>query len=822
MTNPNHQVKNVNRRSSASRRSRSPEFKSSESGSHRSTSQQSASQRSFQRSLLLFLGCSLLINGNTAPATSQENLPTYRQDAAPTETRPDTTAPASGKDALAIPKEQWVKALPGGQYVLEFNRSPIVGTKLQLRNIYSESRLRFTRPHNWDTQKVQVSLRYRHSPALYATRSNLTVLVNGASVGSVPLNKKEGEIGTTVFEIPKNLIQDYNEVVVAALQNNSPTCTQDPFDPSLWTEILPDSKLVFNFQPKPIALNFSRYPYPIFDNLSLQPNQIAYLLPEEVNETWLTSATRFQTSLGRFAQYRPLDTRLVKSVDDVKPMERLVIIGTPKTQPKLASLKLPLTIQDNQLRDEQQKVLPPDVGVLMLATTSDERSPVLVATGNGEIGVAKAMAFLLQSRDRQIGTGQVVIVKQVNPVATPPTRDWAGYLPVANAFQLQDLTTDDKQPFKDVTVRGSDAPAIEFNFRALPDDRFLSGNTLYLKYSYSPQLNPLTSLLEVQLDGLPLAGKKLDAVDGSKQETLKVDIPEDKIRPDSKIQVRFQMDPRERRSCNRPVDQQLWGTVHRDTNFQLNRENVAKVPDLKLLKVGFPFTAPQDLSRTAVVLPKDPNQAEMQLLLEFAERMGRLSQSEAIKLDVYRINQLTDKERSDRHLVVIGKRDRFPLPQAFQGEGFTLQSLFERQREGSQIRTLPDAEGVIKEIVSPWNRDRVLLILSGQTDTGLNQVRDLFQQDSLFFQLREDTVLISAAEAQANLYDPNAYTLEFLQRAQHTREVTELTWWDNMHQWFANSWLLLLPGTIVIALLLYGVFQSYLKRFTNKSPDVEI
>lgn len=777
----------------------------------------SKSHRSLPRRLLLSLGCCLLITGNGNPGRSQENLPTFRQDAAPTETKPEIKTPAAAKDSVSVPKENWVKALPEGQYVLEFNRSPVVGTRLQLRNIYSESRLRFTRPRNWETQKVQISLRYRHSPALYATRSNLTVLVNGASVGSVPLNKKEGEIGNAVFDVPKKLIQDYNEVVIAALQNNSPTCTQDPFDPSLWTEILPDSKVVFNFQPQAIALNFSRYPYPIFDNLSLEPNQIAYLQPDEVDESWLTNVTRLQTSLGRFSRFRSFDTRLVKSVDGVKPTERLIAIGTPKSQPNLASLKLPLSIQDNQLRDEQQKVLPPDVGVLMMAATRDERTPVLVATGNGAEGVAKAVAFLMQSRDRQIGTGQVVIVKQVNGVPSPPARQWSGYLPLSNSFQLQDLLADDDQPFKDVTVRGSDAPAIEFNFRALPDDRFLSGNTLYLRYSYGPQLNPLTSLLEVQLDGLPIAGKKLDAVDGTKQETLKVELPEDKIRPDSKIQVRFQLDPRERRSCNRPVDQQLWGTVHGNSNFQLNRENTTQIPDLKLLKTGFPFTAPQDLSRTAIVVPNAPNEAELQLLLEFAERMGRLSQSDSLGMNVYRVNKFVPQDRDERHLVAIGKRDRFPLPQAFRAEGFTLQSLFERQRDGSQVRTLPDAEGVIKEIVSPWNRDRVLLILSGQTDTGLKQVQDLFHQDSLFYQLREDTVLISAAETETNPYDPNAYKLEFLQRAQQKRQISEMAWWEAVVQWLNNSWLILLPSTVVAALLLYGVFQSYLKRFTKPS-----
>jgi hypothetical protein len=179
----------------------------------------------------------------------------------PAPTRSQTFAlPRSATTPTVAPSEP-------GQYVLEFNRSPVVGNRLRLQSIYDEARLRFTRPRDWEAESVKVLLRFRHSAALYASRSNLTVLMNGTSVGSVPLNKPQGEIGSVAFDVPVNLIQDHNEVVIAALQNNSPTCTQDPYDPSLWTEILPDSKIVFDYEPQPIALDFSRYPFPVYDTL---------------------------------------------------------------------------------------------------------------------------------------------------------------------------------------------------------------------------------------------------------------------------------------------------------------------------------------------------------------------------------------------------------------------------------------------------------------------------------------------------------------------------------------------------------------------------
>jgi cellulose synthase operon protein B len=746
----------------------------------------------------------------TAQSTEAPKAPAQKAlDRDPTQPQTETLTP---KDPTP-----YIKPLAAGQYVLEFNRSPVVGYRLRLNGIYDEARIQFTRPRNWQSKGAKMLLRYRHSPALYATRSNLTVLVNGSSIGSVPLNKKKDDIGTAIFEIPPNVIQDYNEVVIAALQNNSPTCTQDPFDPSLWTEVMPDSKLVFDFVPQPVALDFSRYPYPIFDKLSLEPNRLAYLLPSDTDDIWLSAIARLQSSLGRLAQFRPIETRLVKSVSDPKQTERLVIIGTPKNQPELAKLKLAITLKNAQILDEKGQVLPPDVGVLTLANSPGD-GLVLIATGNGDVGVTKAVQFLAQSRDRQIGTGQTLIVQKVDEVPTPLLREWQAYLPVKDQFELKELRNFNGDPIDDVTVRGADSPVVEYDFKALPDDQFDRGNFFNLRFSYSAQVNPLTSLTEVQLDGIPITGKRLDSDKGSVRETLSVDLPADRIKPYSKIQIRFQLDPRERRSCNRATDQQLWATVHRDSNFDLRRRQYVKLPDLRLMQYGYPFAAPQDLSKSAIVMTDQPSSGEIELLLKVAERLGRLSRSEAIKLDAYRVGKLPDTVRNDRHLVAIGLQKNFPIPQAFDEQsGFVLQDLLGRKRDGSQVQVLPDEQGVIKAVLSPWNHDRMVVALSAQQESGLAQVKDVWSRDDLFFQLKDDTVLIRANRPAPLPEDPQSYTLEFLQRAREQREITESSDFARFLAMVRGNWLTVIPGTIVMALLLYTIFSAYLRRFTRRS-----
>ncbi|WOD37650.1 cellulose biosynthesis cyclic di-GMP-binding regulatory protein BcsB [Nodosilinea sp. E11] len=751
-----------------------------------------------RRRLALYLVTLLLITGQ--PLLAQD-LPSDQAAPPLAEITLPTTLPLAPVIAPGDP----------GQYVLEFNRSPVVGNRLRFTGIYDEQRLHFTRPRNWSPQSVKVLLRYRHSAALYATRSNLTVLINGTSIGSLPLNQPMGEIGDAVMEVPVDLLQDHNELIVAALQNNSPTCTQDPYDPSLWTEVLPDSKLVFDYAPQAVTPDFSQFPYPLFDVLSLQTNRVAYLQPATADSLWLTAMARLQTYLGRTAHYRPLDSRLIGDPEALAVEERLVVMGTPAQQPALANLTLPFVLENGQFVDDEGKALPAEAGLLMWATAQDDRSPVLVITGNGEIGVAKAVQYLVQPHDRQIATGHGIIVNQTTDLPSPPPRQWPGYLPEDDSFLLSDLTTATRAPLDDVTVRGSHSPALEIDFKALPDDRLLRGSKMRLSYSYGPQVNPLTSLVDVELDGVSIAGERLTEIKGANRRTLEVDLPSDRITPTSKLRVNFRLDARERRSCSRVTDQQLWGTIHSDTSFTLNRTAVTNLPDLDLLKTGYPFTAPQDLSTTAVVLPDSPTPTDVTVLLELAERLGRLSLADSVQLAVYQPRDLPEAVRNDRHLVAIGSQSRFPLPELLTEGGFALRGSGTRQWGNTQVQPLPDGEGLMKSVISPWNPQRVVLALSGRDDTGLAQVSDLLRYDPLFYQIEGDTVLVSAQVSDPDPYDSADYRLATLRQVPQVQIATTAAY-PLLWQVTRNNWMLIVPATVALSLLLYGAAQAMMRR----------
>lgn len=701
------------------------------------------------------------------------------------------------------------------QYVLQFNRSPVVGNALQMEGILAQARLGFTRPRHWQVDSAKVQIRFRHSPALYAERSNLTVRLNNIHLGSVPLNRAADEIGNVLFEVPPEVIQDYNTIVMQVQQHTSPDCS-DPADPALWTEILPDSQVIINYRPQAIALDLANYPYPFLNDLGLDADRLTYLQPQTSDDVWMTAAARFQAAAARLTNFRSIQTRLVQSLDEVNAGESLVIIGTPTTQPLLASLALPFAIENNQLLDGGGAVLPDNVGVVLLTTTADSSHPVLVATGNDARGVLKAVQALVQPSDRQLLTGQAAIISEVAEVDSPDPRDWPGYLPQnVSRFRLSALSKADSTPFEDVTVNGLPIPpAVQIPFKGLPSNQFLKGSTFTLRYSYSPNVNPARSSVSIRLDGQGLGGERLRNVNGG-SDSITVNIPPQLVTPASNLEVQFFTYPRTALSCGDIPDQSMWATVHSDSSFKLNRTSLVQLPDLNLLQTGYPLTAPQDLAEMTFVLPERPNPAELLTLLQASSRFGRLSQADSVKLGAYSAVSLPEAARQRSNLVGIGSRDRFPLPQLFeQPTGFALGEQFLRRQARSQVQALPDEAGVIAAAISPWNPERILLGLTGQTEAGLTDVQQVFYQDFLFSRLAGDTLLVQRTAEDSAVFVTDNFQVTTLQQSQPVT-IDRRGFLTRAIALLQQNWFLIPGGLVLIALLFYGVSQLYLNRFSH-------
>ncbi|MGF1513130.1 MAG: cellulose biosynthesis cyclic di-GMP-binding regulatory protein BcsB [Elainellaceae cyanobacterium] len=739
-------------------------------------------------------------SGSSAGSTSKPAAPAASESAS----KPDSASETSESDTASAEEAVY-------DYQLNFSRSPVVGNRLRLQGVYPEARLGFTRPRHWDLQSAKAIVRYQHSPTLLGDRSYLTLRVNNTSLGSVPLDQPNSQIAEAVFDIPVSLIQDYNDLSMVAVQHTSETCT-NPANPSVWTEVMPDSELLFEFKSEPVALDLGQFPYPFIDPLSLDPNSITYLAPKAYTDVWATAASRFQIAAARMAERQPLQTTVVDQIDALDWGDHLVIIGTPEDQPLLAELSLPFTLKDSQILDQDDTPLPNDAGLLILTSVKDGAVPALIATGNDAAGVAKAVQLLTQPSDRQILTGQTLLVSNVTDVASSDG-DWPGFLPSDTTFQLADLMLENGESFQDVTVQGATPPVIRLPFKSPPDQRYLRGSTMTLNYSYSRQVNPRTSAIEVKINDVSVGSRRLDDWRGGRK-SFTLELPPALIRPDSVLTVNFILDPRDSELCGPPTDGQLWGTLHGDTSFNLKHDTIFELPNLKLLTAGFPLAAPQDLSNLAIALPDAPTAMEVDTLMALSKRLGQISSADAVKLVV--TTGQPSAEVNNRHVVGIGRRDRFPLSQALQEGDLTFNGSA-RRLQGSQVQSASSYDGIIKAITS-GKETRTIVALTAETEAGLGVLQDVLNFDRLFFQLEGDTVLVNRIAPDPQPYDPGAYQLTTLNAVQHQR-VQNVTSLRGASLFLQQYWFLIPTGIVLVALLLYGISQLYVNR-VSRSQEV--
>lgn len=116
--------------------------------------------------------------------------------------------------------------------------------------------------------------------------------------------------------------------------------------------------------------------------------------------------------------------------------------------------------------------------------------------------------------------------------------------------------------------------------------------------------------------------------------------------------------------------------------------------------------------QATIVVPDAPAIADLQAALTTAASFGRLTEGR-LQIDLTTIQRLTSQARTERHLILVGGhaglapivRD-LALPAALNDKGFNTPG------------ATPD-DGVLQMIVSPWNSERVVLVVSGGSEAGV-------------------------------------------------------------------------------------------------------
>lgn len=673
--------------------------------------------------------------------------------------------------------------MPGAAWLLEVNAqemtptdvvavtpAPVSGSGRQLRinmkdmgdeqgftlkTVKTERQYHFTKPQGWKVLPSSVvHVSFQHSPTLLEKRSALNVLLNNRILKTIPLDKSNVTPTQLDIAIPPALLKDHNVLAFQVDQHYTLDC-EDPFSAELWTTILPDTTMRLDYQPLPVKPDLAAFPYPLLDELNTYaPSKIGFTLPDSLSDASLEALGIVMVHIGQRNSWREYEPFLVSSSNSGSG-DSLVLVGTPSENPAIESLggSGDVHVSGGKFVDASGVALPDTYGVIQLIPNPNTPSKaVLVVSGNGPEGVKMAAKTLAQNPSNRLLVGRSAIIKEFQPGPEHPFRAWDGFIQHSgDTFHNLGMETQ--------SARGITALPILYKVKKMPD-LFLPGQRkvkIHTIYSYASQIMNEQSKLEVKLNGKPIKSVPLNNPKGETLAEMTFEVPTEEFFTYNDLEYQFHLFPEKYDACRFVTDVHIWGTIHNTSWVELPGEVKTPVPDVGLVNDGgFPFTAYQDLSHVAVVMPKQATDGDKEVMIQTLSRLGRESASRrGISIRAFHADSLPGDVRGDSHLIVIGNKDRNPLLNELRSK-----SRLVVEEKWTELRT-PDGkviemgyspdQGLVEQMLSPWNDKRVVLILNGETDTALNRIAQLFAYDKWFSAIEQGNLVVVNSEGPKSL-----------------------------------------------------------------------
>ena len=584
---------------------------------------------------------------------------------------------------------------------------------------YDSTRVLFSIPPNWKlTTGSSVELTYDITlsgadVAKLPAGQNpyggvITLSFNNQIIGSIPM----GELGThTVrFDIPAQAFAatrlDGRHQLLISL-NAQFTCV---YDIHAIVSIKNTSLFDLRFETSAPELNLTKLPAPFFLRNSLVPDSTLLVMPENPSELELQSAMNVMAGFGAMidTDYNVQAVSVGQLVEADLQQNHLIFVGKPADLGPLSSVKFPVPVANGAfsgLPAESAKD-----GVLeMAASPWNANKVVLLVSGADDAAVAKAA--------QAVSTGK--IVSYVNPSLAyvsdvQPQVQIAGVL---TDFTLEDLG------YANETLSGIGNNSVQYRFYVSQEQVSSTEASIALLYYHSSLLDYGVSSMTVTLND-QIVGSAVFNKDSEQLTTLDIKIPGDILRfGENRLDVTGRMEAQT--SCDTSGFSDPWLVISNQSSLHLPTAQSAlgtqKLADLKF----YPrlFVTHGDLGDVAFVLPK-ANAASWKTAGQIAYDLGRTAIPLISDLRVAYADNVPSDVREGYSMILVGKasdlgilselNDSLPAP-------FDLAANTASERDMQVVYRIPPgvSVGYLELLHSPFNPEKMILIASGNDDTGL-------------------------------------------------------------------------------------------------------
>ena len=323
--------------------------------------------------------------------------------------------------------------------------------------------------------------------------------------------------------------------------------------------------------------------------------------------------------------------------------------------------------------------------------------------------------------------------QEPDPTATPLTTP---------AADQEDIYTFPILGFTETRLIGPfDSTGIQVSF---PEEWTYPGDgRMHLEYSlaffgqdYIAGQGLIGGVLDVEVNGTVVASFSLSQ-DGDFASDIR--IPASALvsdRTDGRMQFTFNLVSEE--SCVRDFDVNL---VVKESSYLYLPHGVSS-PETDLTLLPRPFYQPSALfDRTALlVLPQDPSAAELQAVMDVSAGFGSLTGGNLI-LTAVTADNLTNTQRNAENLILVGKAaslnliSGLDLPVAVSASKFVLSD---------------ENDGILQMVVSPWNKERAVLVVSGNSDEGIIKAGQAIKYGTIFTTTANDVAMVESYRTEAS------------------------------------------------------------------------
>ena len=586
---------------------------------------------------------------------------------------------------------------------------------------FGVSRILFSVPPNWKLTSggtVTINFEAVLNGANFNSLSdggsvgaNFLVRFNEVVVGTVPVNATGSY--SVQLSIPDEALVSKREDgrhILSIVFDAQLSCT---YNLNAVITLKSSSSFDLLYESTSPELSLSRLPAPFYLENSLVPDSTLVVLPDSPAPEELQAAMNVIAGLGSMIS-NDYNVRLASAgevTDSDLSVNHLIFVGLPEKLSILSGIKFTHPIENGGFVGVPAASA--DDGILQMALSPwNPTKAVLLVSGNSTDALLKAAQAASSSG---IFVYEDPTIAYVSNVQSLPDA-----LPFVENFSLEDLGYSTKTSG---LLTGTGSTSTTFSFYVTRDQVFTTEGFVDLAYYHSGLLDYGSSSFSLYLND-QVFFTNVFKEESEKLTNLQIPIPPGILRyGENKLEVRASM--LELPSCDSTVISDPWFTISDQTRINLpiaqsRNPSQSILRDLKF----FPelYTTTSDLGDVAFVVSSDPSTWKTAGLLAYT--LGSTVQPAMSNLKVYYGDNIPDEVRADRSMIVVGKASDLPFVSELNDQlpaPFDLATNTASERQLQISYRIPEGQnvGYLELLPSPFNAERTILLVSGNSDVGV-------------------------------------------------------------------------------------------------------